>query len=263
VLHRAAYAATGLEWDYTAIECDEVSLPALLDRVRSEPGWRGLSLTMPLKVAALELVDDLTDDVRSVGALNTIVVSGHPGEAVRLAGHNTDIHGIREAVAETGVVPDYAVVLGAGGTARAAVAALAESGALSVVVVARDVRRTEPLLELGERLGIDVEGAPWTSIREQLSSADFVIATTPAGATDFLADARFWPHRVPLVDVLYDPWPTRLAAYAASRGSAVVGGLSVLAHQAAAQFTLMSGWPAPLAVIRSAGEQALADRRAI
>lgn len=261
VLHRAAYAACGLDWRYDAIECDEAGLPGLLSRVRAEPGWRGLSLTMPLKIAALPLVDSASSGVRMVGALNTIVVSTTDGEASRLIGHNTDIAGIAGAVAETGTgSPNSAVVLGAGGTARAAVAALAGLGVQHVIVGARDVRKTDDLVRLGERLGITVMGTPWTDLGTALADTSLVVCTAPAGATDSLARAGSWPGGVPLVDVLYDPWPTALAAYALSTGSVVVGGMAVLAHQACEQFSLMTGIAGPLADMRTAGELALAGR---
>jgi shikimate dehydrogenase len=256
-LHTAAYLAAGLEWSYTAIECDAEGLPALLDRIRSEPGWRGLSLTMPLKTAAVPLVDEVSDDVRAIGALNTIVVSDV------LRGHNTDIGGVTGALREVGVeAPRQPVVLGAGGTARAALTALRRLGAESVTVVLRDVIRGVGLVEVGERVGLDVRLAPWTDVRGALSEVDVVISTTPSGATDGLASAGAgWPDGVPLVDVLYDPWPTVLASYAESRGSSVAGGLSVLVHQAAEQFELMCGVHAPVDDMRKAGEQALAGRR--
>lgn len=261
VLHRAAYAAAGLAWDYTAIECDEAALPGVLSRVRSEPGWRGLSLTMPLKVAAMPLADELSDDVAVVGALNTLVVDA-AGDATRLVGHNTDIAGVRLAVRETGVIePQKPLVLGAGGTARAAVVAMARLGAPLVVVVARDVTRAASLAAVGERAGIDVRALPWTDVRRGMDAADVVIATTPKGATDSLCEGG-WPAGVPLVDVLYDPWPTRLASYAAGQGAPIAGGMAVLAYQAAEQFELMTGRPAPTEAIRAAGEQALAARRA-
>lgn len=261
VLHRAAYAAAGLDWDYSAIECDEAALPALLTRVRSEPGWRGLSLTMPLKLAAIPLVDTVDRDVELVGACNTIVVLPQDVGPPRLAGHNTDISGITAAILETGAFGrESALLLGAGGTARAAIAALAGMGVQYVIVAARDVSRTEELVRMGERLGISVEGAAWTALPGELAVAEFVVSTTPAGATDSLADPQIWPAGVPLLDVLYEPWPTPLAAHAAASGSRVVGGMSVLAHQACDQFTLMTGLPAPMEVMRAAGERALAAR---
>lgn len=261
VLHRAAYAATGLDWRYDAIECDEAGLPALLTRVRSEPGWRGLSLTMPLKIAAVPLVDAFDHEVDIVGALNTIIVSPQEGRPAHLMGHNTDVAGIVAAVMESGVQKvNGAVVLGAGGTARAAVAALAAFGLDGVIVAARDLSRTEGLVRMGKRLGIEVEGAPWSALPAELRVTDLVISTTPDGATDALAAPGIWPAGVPLVDVLYQPWPTELARYAALRGSVVVGGMAVLASQAAEQFALMSGLAPAREAMRAAGERALLAR---
>lgn len=261
VLHRAAYSTCGLSWDYSAIECDEGGLPTLLARVRVEPGWRGLSLTMPLKIVAVSLVDSISAEVAVVGALNTIVVS-EVGGLVELAGHNTDIAGVRAAVLEGGVKrPLLPVVLGAGGTARAALAALAGLGSPAVVVVARDVHRAALLTGVGERAGIAVRPVAWSAASGAINSADVVVATTPKGATDGLCGGG-WPTGVPLVDVLYDPWPTALAAYAAAHRASIVGGMAVLTHQAGAAFTLMTGLPAPTDAIRSAGERALAGRKA-
>jgi shikimate dehydrogenase len=264
-LHTAAYAAAGLDWSYTAIECDALGLPAMLDRVRAEPGWRGLSLTMPLKAAAMPLVDDMTDDARAVGALNTVVMSVDHDPAA-LHGHNTDISGVMGALAEVGVTaPRRPVILGAGGTARAAVAAFARLGATSVGVVVRDVARGSLLKPIGERLGIDVRLVAWTGVadvREVLGDADVVVSTTPKGAADGLAAGDSgWPATLPLVDVVYDPWPTRLASYVEGLGGRVAGGLSVLVHQAAEQFELMTGLPAPMDAMRTAGERAITARQ--
>ena len=261
VLHRAAYAATGIDWRYDAIECGESALPALLARVRAEPGWRGLSLTMPLKLTAIGLVDTVDANVELVGALNTIVISEQAGGPARLSGHNTDIHGITASIAATGVGEiGSALLLGAGGTARAAIAALAGIGVRRIVVAARDVRRVAVLATLAERLGVDIVPAPWTSLGTELAAAELVISTVPAAATDAVAEVHGWPGGVPLLDVLYEPWPTALAAHAARSGSVVVGGMSVLAHQACEQFVLMTGQPGPLAAMQAAGERALAAR---
>jgi shikimate dehydrogenase len=264
VLHTAAYDAAGLDWSYTAIECDADGLPALLARVRAEPGWRGLSLTMPLKTVAATLVDDVTEDVRAIGALNTIVVSeGVAGSA--LHGHNTDVTGVIGALAEVGVTaPRSPVLLGAGGTARAAVAACARLGAGSVAAVVRNLARGAALQAIGQRFGIDVRLIAWDAVadvREALGDADVLVSTTPKGASDRLARGDVgWPAALPVVDVLYDPWPTQLASYAVGRGGRVAGGLSVLVHQAAEQFLLMTGTPAPMEAMRAAGERALAGR---
>jgi shikimate dehydrogenase len=111
----------------------------------------------------------------------------------------------------------------------------------------------------GERLGVEVRTGDWSDAAEALR-APLVVATTPAGATDALAAAV--PERpATLFDVLYDPWPTELAARWSLAGGAVVGGLDLLVHQAVLQVEQMTGRaPAPLAAMRRAGEKALAER---
>lgn len=265
VLHRAAYGALGLPWRYDAIECDEAGLAGWCDRVRGEAGWAGLSLTMPLKTAALALLDEVDGQARAVGALNTVVVETgtEPGGPARLSGYNTDIDGIRYAVEQAlGVlsVPRRSVVLGAGGTARAAVAALCRLGAGSVDVVARRPDAAASLIDIGAETATAVSVLPWYRLDDGiLTGSDLVVATTPAGATDDLA-ARRWPAGAALVELLYHPWPTPLAARAAADGASVVGGMAVLAAQAVGQVALFTGAKVDVGVLLAAGEAALATR---
>ncbi|OHV33668.1 shikimate dehydrogenase [Pseudofrankia sp. EUN1h] len=295
VLHQAGYHSLGLDdWSYTAIETDEATLPALLRQVRGEPGWAGLSLTMPLKTAAIELVDRLDESARLVGALNTIVVEPDG----TLTGHNTDIAGIRHAIrqvlgvgrgpsgAETVLAPSLpagspatpdqpampalprartappvrALILGAGGTARAAVAALASVGVRRAGVIARRPAAVAPLAEIGERVGLTVTALPWEIVAGGLRSGpDLVVATTPEGVTDQLAEWT-WPAGCPLVELLYHPWPTALAVTAYRAGARVSGGMAVLAAQAAEQVTLFTGRPVDVDLLMAAGAQALTRR---
>ncbi|MBT2385983.1 shikimate dehydrogenase [Streptomyces sp. ISL-11] len=257
VLHRAAYAELGLgEWTYDRFEVDEAALPGFLDGL--DAAWAGLSLTMPLKRAVIPLLDSVSDTAASVEAVNTVVLTGDG----RRVGDNTDIPGIAAALRERGVEKvASAAVLGAGATASSALAALARICAGEVTVYVRSAERAAEMREWGERLGVSVRTADWSRAAEALV-APLVIATTPAGATDALADAV--PQRPgTLFDVLYEPWPTPLAAAWAARGGAVLGGLDLLVHQAVLQVELMTGRaPAPLAAMRAAGEAALAARAA-
>jgi shikimate dehydrogenase len=236
-LHRAAYEALGLDWTYDAVECGEDDLPALLDGL--DASWAGLSLTMPLKQAVLPLLDEVSDLARDVAAANTVVL-----REGRRAGSNTDVHGIVAALREAGVgPPEHPVVLGGGATARSALAALAELGARQPVLVVRSEPRET--LAAAERLGVRPTLAAYDPA--VLRGCDLLVSTLPRGAADALA-----PHvaDVPtLLDVVYDPWPTPLAA--ACRGT-VVSGAAMLLHQAAAQVELMTGRPAPLAAMRRA-----------
>lgn len=232
-LHRAAYTALGLDWSYDAVDCGPDELPGLLDGLG--PEWAGLSLTMPLKQAVLPLLDDVAPLAASVAAANTVVL-----REGRRTGHNTDVHGIVAALAEAGVTSvSRAVVLGGGATARSALAALAELGERAPRLAARSAR--PETLAAAARLGVTPTLVPLSA---SLDDADLVISTLPAGAADPLAPAVA---DVPaLLDVVYDPWPTPLAA--ACRG-VVVGGHRMLLHQAARQVELMTGRPAPLAAM--------------
>ncbi|MFE0863739.1 shikimate dehydrogenase [Streptomyces rochei] len=253
VLHRAAYAELGLEgWSYDRFEVDEEALPGFFDRLG--PEWAGLSLTMPLKRAVIPLLDTISETAASVDAVNTVVLT----EDGRRTGDNTDIPGMVAALREHGIEKaETAAILGAGATASSALAALTRICTGEITVYVRSEARAAEMRGWAERLEADVRIADWADVEEALR-APLVVATTPAGTTDALAGA------VPempatLFDVLYDPWPTTLAARWSAYGGAVVSGLDLLLHQAVLQVEQMTGRsPAPLAAMRAAGERALA-----
>jgi shikimate dehydrogenase len=253
VLHRAAYERLGLgDWSYDRFEVDEEALPGFFERLG--PQWAGLSLTMPLKRAVIPLLDEVSETAASVEAVNTVVFT----EDGRRAGDNTDIPGMVAALRERGIEQvDTAAVLGAGATASSALAALARICTGEVVAYVRSAARAAEMRQWGERLDIQVRTADWADAGQALH-APLVIATTPAGTTDALAAAV--PERpATLFDVLYDPWPTDLAARWSAYGGAVVSGLDLLVHQAVLQVERMTGRsPAPLDAMRKAGEHALA-----
>ncbi|MFD5449114.1 shikimate dehydrogenase [Streptomyces sp. NPDC003470] len=255
VLHRTAYAELGLEgWTYDRFDVDEEALPGFLGKLGLE--WAGLSLTMPLKRAVIPLLDEISDTAASVDAVNTVVFT----EDGRRTGDNTDIPGMVAALREHGIEKvDTAAVLGAGATASSALAALARVCTGEVTVYVRSEARAAEMRGWAERLDVAVRIADW-SHAEQALHAPLVVATTPAGTTDALASAV--PEKAgTLFDVLYDPWPTALAARWSAYGGAVVSGLDLLLHQAVLQVERMTGRaPAPLAAMRKAGERALADR---
>ncbi|MFJ8092717.1 shikimate dehydrogenase [Streptomyces griseofuscus] len=255
VLHRAAYAELGLTgWSYDRFEVDEAELPGSFEKLG--PEWAGLSLTMPLKRAVIPLLDEISETAASVDAVNTVVF----GADGRKRGDNTDIPGMVAALREHGIEEvESAAILGAGATASSALAALSRVCTGEVVAYVRSEPRAAEMRQWGRRLDVDVRTADWSEAAEALR-APLVIATTPAGATDALAAAV--PERpATLFDVLYEPWPTELAARWSMYGGAVVGGLDLLVHQAVLQVEQMTGHtPAPLDAMRRAGEQALAAR---
>lgn len=247
VLHRAAYGLLGLDIDYDAFDLTEEQLPAFADRVRSEPGWRGLSVTMPLKAAFVPLVDRVEGLAAELGVLNTVVVeSGASGPI--LTGYNTDVAGITEAFRHAGLarVADP-VVIGAGNTALAAVAALHRMGAQKVEFLVRNAARSGEAASLARRLGLAVTVSPLTGGAARLSAADAVVSTLPPRAADGLAAdlEKLAPAhdgaRHLLLDVAYDPWPSRLSAAWDTRGGLVLHGLEMLVYQAVEQIVLFTG----------------------
>jgi shikimate dehydrogenase len=255
VLHRAAYEELKLtSWSYDRFEIDEAALPGFFAELG--PQWAGLSLTMPLKRAVIPLLDEISETAASVEAVNTVLFT----EDGRRVGDNTDIPGMVAALRERGIEPvDSAAILGAGATASSALAALARICTGEVVAYVRSEARAAEMRQWGERLDIEVRTADWADADRALR-APLVIATTPAGTTDALAAAV--PERpATLFDVLYDPWPTALAARWSMYGGAVVSGLDLLVHQAVLQVEQMTGHvPVPLDAMRKAGERALAAR---
>ena len=283
VLHQAAYRALGLtQWRYRAMDVDEPGLAAFLARLGpdggvpgsaggpdpdGEPGWVGVSVTMPLKRAVRPLLLRETPLAEAVGAVNTVLVAPDG-----LEGYNTDVHGIVEAFGECGLrappvgVRRRAVVIGGGATAASALAAMQELGCDEPVVHVRSAARTADLRAAASRLGVGLRLEPFDvdAIARSVAAADLVISTLPAGVADALvlgglADAA--KERLPaLLDVVYDPWPTGLAASWSAVGAPVVGGFVMLVHQAYGQVHLMTGRRPPVAVMRAAGEAALLAR---
>jgi shikimate dehydrogenase len=256
VLHRAAYAALGLDdWTYDLVECDEDELAGYVQS--RGPEWAGLSLTMPLKRTVLPLLDHVDQVATATGGANTVVF--HPEGRY---GYNTDVQGVVDAVTEAGVPrPGSVTILGAGATACSALAAAGELGAAGADVVLRDPARATGLLRTAELLGLAVRLRSFAEFESDPVVPDLLISTVPAGAADEYAQ-RTVISRAPaaVLDVVYHPWPTPLALAATAAGSVVVSGFAMLLHQAAAQVELMTGKPAPVEAMRQAGEAELARR---
>jgi shikimate dehydrogenase len=255
-LHREAYRVLGLTgWRYDAFDVAEDGLAGFLDRL--DDSWAGLSLTMPLKTRVLELVDTVSPLAAAVAAANTVLLD--PGGR---RAENTDVPGLVSALRGRGIERvDRAAVLGGGATARSAVAALAQV-ADTVTAYVRTPERAEALRRTSDAVGARLTVARWETAATALL-ADLVVATTSAGATDSLV-ARVPDLPGALFEVLYEPWPTPLAAAWARRGGVVVDGLDLLVHQAVLQVALLTGAavdvPRLVPRLRRAGEAALAAR---
>lgn len=252
VLHRAAFAHAGLDWEYDAYRVPSGGLARFLAGL--DGSMRGLSLTMPLKREAMPVADEVSGRALLVGAANTLVL-----EEGRILADNTDLPGAAAALRERYDGPlTRAAILGGGATAASTGLALCDLGATAVTLFVRSPTRGKETAEVIGRhpSGPRVDLLP---IDQLAPRGEVVVSTIPAAAqTPWLVERCA---DVPVVfEVIYDPWPTPLAASVGAR--VLVSGLDLLVHQAALQFEIFTGRQTPVSVMRSAGEAALAARRA-
>jgi len=242
----------GVEIDYTAIDVTVDQLPAFMDSIRADNSWCGLSVTMPLKSAMVKEVDEVRGAGAHLGVINTVVFEHDAGQ-VRRVGYNTDVAGIVEAVRYAGVAQaPHAAILGGGGTSAAAVAAARELGARHVDVFVRDAGRAGDAQAAAAAVGISLSVRPLTEAATAIAGTDLVISTFPPRAADAVAEelaALPGTGAGVLLDVAYDPWPSRLAEVWHGHGGAVVPGLEMLMYQAAEQIRRFSGCDVNAAVI--------------
>jgi shikimate dehydrogenase len=248
LLHRAAYAALGLDdWTYDALDIGAEDLPDLLAGLGEE--WRGFSVTMPCKQAAVEVAQVVEPLPRLLGAANTLVRTEAGWRA-----ENTDVTGVGMALQLAGVEHvGHAAIIGAGGTAAAAAVALSSLGAQHVDVVVRNPDRATEVLRVLEVLGVS---AGVTAFGHAELEAPLVVSTVPIDAQPDVLGLAWRPAHT-VLDVLYAPWPTPLATRVTGIGGTVVGGLEVLFWQATVQVELMTGRPAPIAAMRGALDAAV------
>jgi shikimate dehydrogenase len=242
-LHLAAYRALGLDgWTYQRIECGADELPGLVGGFG--PEWVGVSVTMPGKFAALRFADERTDRAELVGSANTLLRTPSGWRA-----DNTDIDGV---VGALGSATGAAVVAGSGGTAPAAIVALADLGVTSIVVVARNPDKAAGLVELAGRVGVAARFCDLNdgAIAAAVEGAGVLVNTLPADVA--ARHAKSFAGVPVLLDAIYDPWPTPLAAAVTAAGGRVISGLQMLLHQAFAQVEQFTGLPAPRAAMAAA-----------
>lgn len=247
-LHNAALAATGQNGVYLALETPP---EGLVDAIHGVRAWRlrGLNVTIPHKVAVIPLLDGLTPAAQVVGAVNTLFWEGD-----RLFGDNTDVAGFQALLGSDPLEGAHAVVLGAGGSARAVAHAL---GLARVRTVSLAVRRTGASLELIGAMAATHpdttwQEVPWTELDRLLPSADRVINSTPIGMDPEGGRSPLDPSQITclkptcqVLDLVYNPSPTKLVALAAEAGLVARAGLPMLVAQAQAAFERWTGRAVP------------------
>lgn len=232
-LHNWAFRELSIPASYMAFAKTPEELPGFLRAVRALP-VSGLSVTIPHKVAVMDCLDGISGLARRVGAVNTLY-----WDAERLLGENTDIEGFLEPLRDLGRTPASALVLGAGGAARAVLAGLLDLG---VPRVALANRTPDKARALAAEFGVDL--VPWD--QRQQAAAELVVNATPlgmAGERQGLspwADVCMSPSQT-AYDLVYNPHKTRFLADAEGMGCRTIDGLTMFVAQARAQFRLWTG----------------------
>jgi shikimate dehydrogenase len=257
-IHRAAFAAAGLDWAYAAFDVAPGRADAALAAMRVL-GIAGLSVTMPHKQQVAECVDRLDPAAASLRSVNTVSWDGD-----RLVGSSTDGAGFVAALLDDGidVVDARIAVLGAGGAARSLVDALGRAGAAEIVVVNRTRSRAEEAAALAPvgRVAAGEDAVTGADIVVNATSVGMGVDAASVGAGDLpCAPSLLRPEHV-VVDLVYHPLQTAWLAAAAAVGARAIDGLGMLVHQAALQQERWTGHRPDVAAMRTAAEAALAHR---
>ena len=258
-MQQAAFDQLGIDATYELWDRPPIELADSITELRGDE-FLGANVTIPHKERVVPMVDRLTEEGQATGAVNTITREGK-----RLVGHNTDVAGFRVALDKLvgkSKMPKTAVVLGAGGGARAVVYGLITEGFQRVIVFNRHLHRAEGLVKHFGRTAAHMElrAMPWheSIIEAELAKAKLLVNATSIGLTsdESPVPAEVLQPELLVLDVIYAN--TRLLRDAAAAGCETLDGELMLLHQGAAAFTLWTGQPAPLELM----QQKLAEARA-
>ncbi|MBA2721055.1 MAG: shikimate dehydrogenase [Chloroflexi bacterium] len=259
-MQQAAFDDQGIDAAYELWDRAPIALPDAIAEIRGSDDFLGANVTIPHKERVVPLVDRLTEEAQATGAVNTITREGK-----RLVGHNTDVPGFKVALDHLvgrQKMPRVAVVLGAGGGARAVVYGLIREGFQRIVVFNRHLHRAEGLVKHFGRSAahMELKAMPWheSIIEAELAKSKVLVNATSIGLTSDISPipADVIAPDLLVLDLIYAR--TRLLRDSEAGGSTVADGELMLLHQGAAAFTLWTGQPAPTDVMQKALSKARA-----
>lgn len=262
VLQNAALEKAGLDYVYVALPVPPEKLRTAVAGLQAM-GFAGWNVTIPHKQAIMPLLDEIDEDARIIGAVNTVIHKDG-----RLIGHNTDVTGFLLPFKRRGIDlrGKKAALLGAGGAARAVIWGLLREGVSSLAIGVRNPRKAEPLIEEFAPYGI-LHIHHWgdEAFREELGEADLLVNTTPLGMTphtDGMPPVVWQDLKASAIvyDIIYTPAHTRFLREAAAHGHTILNGEEMLAGQGAAAFALWTGHEADLDCMLTALRAELSSR---
>ncbi len=261
VMHNAAFEHLGLNWRYVPLPVREGEVGTAI-RGMVALGFRGVNVTIPHKLVALAEMDRLGLLVEPIGAINTIVVN--PKDRT-LEGHNTDYLGFLNDLYANNVVMEkgmYAVILGAGGAARACLATLLQAGATVAIVNRTPESARELVVQMQPYTSRPLTAHSYADLPALAENAALIVNCTSVGMWPKV-DESPWPGAVTfpknavLYDTVYRPNRTRLMQTSEAAGARAIGGIGMLVGQGAVAFEMWTGQRAPVDVMRAACEAAL------
>lgn len=246
-MHNAAIAALGLDYIYVPFHVEPAGLADAIAGVRAM-GFAGVNLTIPLKEAAVDMVDGLSEQAARVRSVNTLWWNNG-----RLMGDSTDGEGfLRSLQAEVEIIPSQALVLGAGGSSRAICFALAERG-VNLTIANRTVERARRIAGLISGVRVDVINMDECALRSAAGMASLIVNCTPVGMTPRMGesplDKSFISSRHVVYDLVYNPIETTLMQDAKQQGAKAINGVKMLVCQGAVSFELWTGVKPPLEIM--------------
>ncbi|GAA3407611.1 shikimate dehydrogenase [Paenibacillus hodogayensis] len=252
VMHNRAFRELGLNAAYAAFHIKPGQLKDAVAGIRAMQ-FRGVNVTIPHKLEVMDYLDDIHEDARAIGAVNTIV-----NDDGKLTGFNTDGIGyVRSLKEEAGfaVAGKKVLMLGAGGAARGVAYALAKEGAASVRIANRTVSKAEELAE-AIRPFAPAEGMSYEAIADVRDEIDLIVHNTEVGmhpkVDEVLIDTSWFHEGLTVSDIVYNPLVTRLLREAEAKGAKTHGGLGMFVYQGAYAFEYWTGREAPIAAMREA-----------
>ncbi len=259
-MHNAAFRACGLDYVYLAFEVKRENLGDALTGLPAL-GICGANLTIPHKEKAVQYMNELSEEAASIGAINTVVI-----ESGKLEGYNTDIEGFVKSLSEdAGYAPEgkKVVILGAGGSSRAVLFALAQARVSEVTIASKPFKQADELAsEIAQKFPeVKIKAIPFNSesIGEEISSCSLLVNATPLGMKGEIpiSNTECLHEGLTVYDLIYTPPSTLLLEEAKKRGAQAVNGLSMLVYQGAASFKLWTGKEPPISVMKQAAREAV------
>jgi shikimate dehydrogenase len=268
VIHNTGFSTIGLNCIYVPLLIYPGQLEYAVRGLKSL-GFIGVNVTAPYKTEIIKHLDAIDPVSKRLQAVNTLVIMRNAHDH-KITGYNTDVYGFSEGARNNGYdlsTTSLAVVAGAGGAARAVVYALIQAGAKKIIILNRDLQKAKTLVQSlcqndDENKRIEIQALTQDHLYHWVQQADLLVNTTPLGTWPKINESiwqvgKAFPTHITVYDLVYNPEMTLLMKQASDSGAPVIGGLTMLIHQAAQAFKLWTDEKAPLSLMASTAKRAL------